>query len=299
METRKVYEGMKERESKTGDEEGKIEGEEESLIISLLDSLWFTSSLPSLYSLMPLSSRSSSSSTFSSSLLQENKASPRKEKKKTSATQLIYFYALKYIRYHASHVEGSEGRRRRWKRRAASVHLLFLLFIPSFFSFCCSSTAAAQDSHLDLDDARFPRAQLLMNMDLFFWSKREIEKILIDILSSPVSVRSSLGLYSIKRFAGVTLKNGSALTSSRNDAAAGMYFSVFLLPFAFALKSMTRILVSKDPFETEKSTPIYFTFKADVFCGLFSCFFSCSSWGWNERKESLLSSCRSFLGKSL
>lgn len=39
METRKVYEGMKERESKTGDEEGKIEGEEESLIISLLDSL--------------------------------------------------------------------------------------------------------------------------------------------------------------------------------------------------------------------------------------------------------------------
>lgn len=62
---------------------------------------------------------------------------------------------------------------------------------------------------------------------------------------------------------------------------------IFLsLPFAFALKSMTRILVSKDPFETEKSTSIYFTFKADVFADSSLASSLVLSWGWNERKES-------------
>ena len=31
-----------------------------------------------------------------------------------------------------------------------------------------------KDSHLDLDDARFPKAQLLMNMDLFFGPKETL-----------------------------------------------------------------------------------------------------------------------------
>ena len=49
---------------------------------------------------------------------------------------------------------------------------------------------------------------------------------------------------------------------------------------------MTRILVSKDPFETEKSTSIYFTFKADVFADSSLASSLVLSWGWNERKES-------------
>jgi hypothetical protein len=50
----------------------------------------------------------------------------------------------------------------------------FLMSSSSFVSYSPSLSYTlhpAQDSHLDLDDARFPKAQLLMDMDLFFGRK--------------------------------------------------------------------------------------------------------------------------------
>lgn len=103
---------------------------------------------------------------FTCVLSRKEKKGRKKRKKSPWLQQLIYFYALKYIRY-------------REKRDSA-----------------CES-CERRDSHLDLDDGRFPRAQLLMNMDLFLC----------------IQGRKS----HIQR--GVTLKNGSpfSLHFLRND----------------------------------------------------------------------------------